>query len=148
MSFFNQTQTNLFKPFRSLGSNENRNASTSNHQSAQSSSTRRNNSWNHPPNKHKPKPLSEISSPAVSDSLWFAQDIQLAASVVIIQPSTGRFVVLSEKRVYKVRGKEEEYERWFLPRGRKDVGESLEQTAVREGYEEVCSSKDLKHVEV
>lgn len=28
--------------------------------------------------------------------------------------------------------------RWFLPKGRKDVGESLEETAVREGYEEVC----------
>ena len=26
---------------------------------------------------------------------------------------------------------------WFLPKGRKDVGESLEDTALREGYEEV-----------
>jgi 8-oxo-dGTP pyrophosphatase MutT (NUDIX family) len=26
---------------------------------------------------------------------------------------------------------------WFLPKGRKDVGESLEQAALREAYEEV-----------
>jgi 8-oxo-dGTP pyrophosphatase MutT (NUDIX family) len=29
--------------------------------------------------------------------------------------------------------------RWFLPRGRKDIGESLEQAALREAYEEVSS---------
>ena len=32
---------------------------------------------------------------------------------------------------------EVEYQRWFLPKGRKDLGESLEDAAVREGYEEV-----------
>lgn len=86
----------------------------------------------------EPKPLSQNSSPHVLNSLWYARDIQLAASVVIIQPSTSLFVVISEKMKYKhPNGQEREFEHWFLPRGRKDVGESLEETAVREGYEEV-----------
>lgn len=29
---------------------------------------------------------------------------------------------------------------WFLPKGRRDVGESTERGAEREGYEEVCSA--------
>jgi 8-oxo-dGTP pyrophosphatase MutT (NUDIX family) len=47
-------------------------------------------------------------------------------AVVIIQPATGKVVLVTDKR-----------ERWFLPKGRKDKGESLEQTALREAYEEV-----------
>jgi len=86
--------------------------------------------------KIKPKILSNQSTAAVQDSLWFSQDLQLAASVVIIQPSTGLFVLLSEKQTWKFGGKEIEEERWFLPRGRKDMGETIEETAVREGYEE------------
>ena len=76
----------------------------------------------------------QYSSPTVPDSLWFAQDFMLGAGMVIIQPSTKKVVVLSEKaeasdgRAYRY---------WFLPKGRKDVGESLEQTALREAYEEV-----------
>jgi len=68
--------------------------------------------------------------------LWYGGDVQLAASVVIIQPSTSRFVVLSETRKYKSNGVDKEFTSYFLPRGRKDVGESIEQTALREGYEE------------
>lgn len=49
----------------------------------------------------------------------------LGAGVVIIQPSSGKIVIVNE----------EDY--WFLPKGRKDMGESLEQAAMREGYEEV-----------
>jgi len=48
----------------------------------------------------------------------------LGAGIVIIQPSTGK-IVLVDDGVH-----------WFLPKGRKDRGESLEQTALREGYEE------------
>jgi 8-oxo-dGTP pyrophosphatase MutT (NUDIX family) len=51
----------------------------------------------------------------------------LGAGMVIIQPSTHKIVVIYET--------EKQY--WFLPRGRKDVGESLEQAALREAYEEV-----------
>jgi hypothetical protein len=43
----------------------------------------------------------------------------------MIQESTGKVVVV----------RDEATGRWFLPRGRKDVGESLEQAAFREGYE-------------
>jgi len=46
--------------------------------------------------------------------------------MVVIQPSTGKIVLLYES----------EDKVWFLPKGRKDVGETLEQTALRETYEE------------
>ncbi|KAM5532514.1 hypothetical protein V8D89_013801 [Ganoderma adspersum] len=73
------------------------------------------------------------SSPIVDDSLWFAQDFMLGAGMVIIQPSTKKVVVLSEK---EEAGDGRAFRYWFLPKGRKDVGESLEQTALREAYEE------------
>lgn len=44
---------------------------------------------------------------------------------MIIQPSTGKVVLVNN-------GND-----WFLPKGRKDQGESLEQAALREGFEEV-----------
>jgi len=46
--------------------------------------------------------------------------------MVIIQRNTHKVVVLfdTQKR------------RWFFPRGRKDIGESLEEAALREAYEE------------
>ena len=47
--------------------------------------------------------------------------------MVVIQPSTQKVVIIEDKRTH----------RWMLPRGRKDVGESLEQTALREAFEEV-----------
>jgi 8-oxo-dGTP pyrophosphatase MutT (NUDIX family) len=50
----------------------------------------------------------------------------LGAGMVIIQPSTEKFVIIHDNG------------HWFLPRGRKDLGESLEKTALREAYEEVC----------
>jgi ADP-ribose pyrophosphatase YjhB (NUDIX family) len=52
----------------------------------------------------------------------------MGAGMVILQPSTDRVVVVHDS----VDG------HWFLPRGRKDIGESLEKTALREAYEEVC----------
>jgi hypothetical protein len=71
-------------------------------------------------------PLSERSTAAIPDSIFHATDFILGAGVVIIQPSTSKIVLVTDKR-----------ERWFLPKGRKDKGESLEQTALREAYEEV-----------
>jgi len=74
-----------------------------------------------------PIPLSAFSSPAVPNSAWCASNFMVGAGMVILQPSTGKVVVLyDEKNKF-----------WFLPRGRKDVGESLEATALREAYEEV-----------
>jgi len=75
-----------------------------------------------PPSIHR---LSERSTPAIPDSIFHATDFFLGAGVVIIQPATGKVVLVTDKR-----------ERWFLPKGRKDKGESLEQTALREAYEE------------
>jgi len=71
-------------------------------------------------------PLSERSTAAIPDSIFHATDFILGSGVVIIQPSTSKIVLVTDKRG-----------RWFLPKGRKDKGESLEQTALREAYEEV-----------
>lgn len=70
--------------------------------------------------------LSERSTPAIPNSIFHATDFRLGAGTVIIQPSTAKVVLVTDER-----------ERWFLPKGRKDKGESLEQTALREAYEEV-----------
>ncbi|OCH92522.1 hypothetical protein OBBRIDRAFT_791116 [Obba rivulosa] len=67
-----------------------------------------------------------MSSPAIPDSFWFSSDFMLGSGMVIIQPSTGKVVVLYESV--------DNY--WFLPKGRKDIGETLEQAALREAYEE------------
>ena len=71
-------------------------------------------------------PLSERSTAAIANSVFHATDFILGAGVVIVQPSTSKIVLVTDKR-----------ERWFLPKGRKDKGESLGQTALREAYEEV-----------
>lgn len=47
--------------------------------------------------------------------------------MVIIQEETQKVVVIYDTK-RKI---------WFLPKGRKDIGESLEQAALREAYEEV-----------
>ncbi|KAL1746606.1 hypothetical protein HDZ31DRAFT_1617, partial [Schizophyllum fasciatum] len=53
-------------------------------------------------------------------------DLMLGAGMVIFQPDTRKIVCVYERaRKY-----------WFLPKGRKDVGQSLEETALREAYEE------------
>lgn len=57
----------------------------------------------------------------------------LGAGMVLIQDKTNKIVVIYEKQ--------KKY--WFFPRGRKDIGESLEQTALREAYEEVCVCSTL-----
>ena len=87
----------------------------------------------------KPIKLSDVSTPTVPDSVWFSADVHLGAGVVIIQPTSGKVVVISLKQMRKDEetGKEYEYEGFFLPKGRKDLGESLEDAALREGYEEV-----------
>ncbi|EAU87791.2 hypothetical protein CC1G_09410 [Coprinopsis cinerea okayama7 len=79
------------------------------------------------PPRQPPLPkLSEWSTPAVPDSVWSSMDFMLGVGMVIIQENTHKIVVVYEK--------EKKY--CFFPRGRKDVGESLEQAALREAYEE------------
>ena len=75
-------------------------------------------------------PLSPYSTPLVPNSSWAASDFLLGAGMVIIQPSSRKIVI-----VYDPPSKA-----YFLPKGRKDIGESLEQTALREAYEEVVYS--------
>ena len=72
-----------------------------------------------------PPTLSSHSTPAVTDSAWASSDFLLGAGMVIIQGNTNRIVVVHDTK----RGG------WFLPRGRKEMGESLEETAIREAYE-------------
>ncbi|KAF9006026.1 NUDIX hydrolase domain-like protein [Cyathus striatus] len=72
------------------------------------------------------QPLSRYSSPSVPNAGWCSINFMLGAGMVIFQQNTHKIVLVYErKRKY-----------WFLPRGRKDVGESLEETALREAYEE------------
>ncbi len=71
--------------------------------------------------------LSQWSSPAVPDSGWCSSNILLGAGMVLFQRSTRRIVVIYESNK----------DDWFCPRGRKDLGESLEAAALREAYEEV-----------
>ena len=51
----------------------------------------------------------------------------LGAGMVILQPSTEKVVIVYDERD----------DSWFLPKGRKDIGESLSAAALREAYEEV-----------
>lgn len=50
-----------------------------------------------------------------------------SANLIHMKPDTDKVLVLYDTK--------QKY--WFLPKGRKDVGESLEETALREAYEEV-----------
>ncbi|KAI0000752.1 hypothetical protein BJV74DRAFT_110510 [Russula compacta] len=69
---------------------------------------------------------SDNSTAAIPRSCFWTHDFSLAASMVVIQPSSGKVVVVNDTAKRS----------WFLPRGRKDVGETLEQCALREAYEE------------
>ncbi|KAF9555735.1 hypothetical protein CPC08DRAFT_620126, partial [Agrocybe pediades] len=70
--------------------------------------------------------LSSYSSNGVSNCAWSSQDFMLGAGMVIFQQNTHKIVVVHDTQT----------DSWFFPRGRKDTWESLEQTALREAYEE------------
>lgn len=74
--------------------------------------------------------LSQWSTGAVPNSAWCSNDFMLGTGMVVIQEKTEKILLVYETK--------EKY--WFFPRGRKDIGETLEQAALREAYEEVCSS--------
>lgn len=57
--------------------------------------------------------------------MFVSENFMLGAGVVIIQPSSGKVVIIQDG------------DHWFLPKGRKDLGESIEHAALREAYEEV-----------
>lgn len=86
------------------------------------------------PLRKSPSPplrFSDFSSPSVPNSGWASCDFMLGAGMVIIQPSTHKVVVLRDLNERRLP------QHCFFPRGRKDVGESLEHAALREAYEEV-----------
>ncbi|CAL1694445.1 unnamed protein product [Somion occarium] len=76
----------------------------------------------------QPRPIhfSQHSSPSIPNSHFYCNDFLLGAGMVLIQPSTDKVVLVYESL----------REHWFLPKGRKDVGETLEHAALREAYEE------------
>jgi 8-oxo-dGTP pyrophosphatase MutT (NUDIX family) len=57
--------------------------------------------------------------------MFYSENFMLGAGAVIIQPSSGKVVIVQDG------------DHWFLPKGRKDLGESIEEAALREAYEEV-----------
>ena len=69
------------------------------------------------------------STHLIDPSRWASGSFQLAAGCCMLQPSEDQ----SYAKVVVVY--DTNSQRWFLPRGRKDVGETLEQAAFREGYE-------------
>lgn len=82
-----------------------------------------------PPPRFPSQTLSAFSSSsAIPDSGWCSPNFALGAGMVIIQPATHRVVVLYSPS--------ETDGQWFFPRGRKDIGESLQQAALREAHEE------------
>ncbi|KAL0059249.1 hypothetical protein AAF712_013999 [Marasmius tenuissimus] len=77
--------------------------------------------------------FSEFSSRPIPHAGFGVGDFMLGAGMVGIQPSTQKVVIIEDKRS----------NRWLLPRGRKDVGESLEETALREAFEETGYKVDF-----
>ncbi|KAG6915239.1 hypothetical protein DXG01_012571 [Tephrocybe rancida] len=69
--------------------------------------------------------MSPFSTAQVHDSGWSSENFMLGAGMVIIQPATHKIVLVYDT-----------HKEWFLPRGRKDIGETLEAAALREAYEE------------
>ncbi|KAJ7457012.1 hypothetical protein FB451DRAFT_1098391 [Mycena latifolia] len=74
----------------------------------------------------RPPRMSRLSSAQVPNSAWADENFLLGAGMVVFQPATEKVIVVYERQ--------KKY--WFLPKGRKDVGESLETAALREAYEE------------
>ncbi|KAJ8508671.1 hypothetical protein ONZ45_g9078 [Pleurotus djamor] len=70
--------------------------------------------------------FSQHSTNVPSSGAWCAQDFMLGVGLVILQPSSGKIVVCYDEKA----------NHYFLPKGRKDLGEKPEEAALREGYEE------------
>ena len=74
-----------------------------------------------------PPPLSDYSTAGVKNSAWASSDFLLGAGMVIIQRRTHLVVVVHDTQ----------QQDWFFLWERKNIGESLEQAAIREAYEEM-----------
>ncbi|KAJ7827884.1 hypothetical protein B0H14DRAFT_2813114 [Mycena olivaceomarginata] len=102
-----------------------RTSTASMHQTAGNSSQTRRSSFDR--FLQRPQPMSKYSSPQVPNSAWTGENFLLGAGMVVFQPETLQVVVLYETK--RNTG-------FFQRDGSKDVGESLEQAALREAYEE------------
>ncbi|KAH9477119.1 Diadenosine hexaphosphate hydrolase [Psilocybe cubensis] len=70
--------------------------------------------------------LSKWSTPAIPENAWCSTDFMTGAGMVVIQQNTEKIIVLYSTMM----------DYWFFPRGRKDIGECIEQAALREAHEE------------
>jgi ADP-ribose pyrophosphatase YjhB (NUDIX family) len=77
---------------------------------------------------------------------WPSSNFVLAAGTATFQPSTRKVLIIQDTSRTRP-GTPRESCLWFLPRGRKDIGESIEDCAVRETLEEVCPSYHLSYIE-
>lgn len=89
-----------------------------------------------PPDRPAPGAFQQSQSSSISsedpsgipaDSLFYSANFLLGAGMVVVQPETSKIAVVHDSHSG----------RWFLPKGRKEIGETLEQAALREVYEEV-----------
>jgi len=79
-----------------------------------------------PPRPPSPQLAVGWNEPLVLTGGWSGMHLLLGAGLIIFQPTTASVVLVYDKR----------HQVYFLPRGRKDMGETLEITALREGFEE------------
>jgi len=90
---------------------------------------------------HSANPTARTGPATATKTTPFASNLPLRAdfadSHFIIGGGVAIFHVASS-RVVVCRHSRDRY--WFLPKGRRDVGETTAQAAEREGYEEVCMS--------
>lgn len=84
------------------------------------------------------KDVSKFVPPAPSH--WPSTNFVLAAGTATFQPSTAKVVIIEDVARRPANQPREKW-CWFLPRGRKDRGETLEQCAVRETLEEVNNNQ-------
>ncbi|KAJ3733171.1 hypothetical protein DFJ43DRAFT_1069699 [Lentinula guzmanii] len=75
----------------------------------------------------RPLIFSRWSSPSIPHSGWACEDFMVGVGMMIIQPSTKKMVILYDHSRPGC---------FFLPRGRKDIGETLQEAVLREAYEE------------
>ncbi|KAH7872482.1 uncharacterized protein C8R40DRAFT_1052435 [Lentinula edodes] len=128
---------------------------TNNHNSLPASSVARASSSSHPntiisgssflptlfPRHRSPRPqpplnFSRWSSTSIPDGGWACEDFMVGVGMVVIQPTTNKMVLLYDHSGLKGGC-------YFLPKGRKDLGETLQQAALREAYEESGFEVDL-----